>query len=322
MTATDTPPPAAEAPALGAHLADLHALGHDVAPVWAAQLDAASAHMASAIEALAARFAGIVTSLDGIVAASTGAAGRDELIASSQRRLAEVVATLEAAVAQRTAFFEGLLALRSVNDAMAAMTREVTAIGGQTRLLALNAKIEAARAGAAGLAFGVVAGELSQLASQSAAAGERIEERARQAAATIAATLDAAGGGAVDAGVAAAGATVAEVLDDLLGVLARSEDATAGLGRAAEAVRGEIGESLVALQFQDRVTQVLSHVTASIRTLPGRIDAALADPAHPGPLGADELLGDLAAAYTMVEEHLAHPGGSGAPADVDDVTFF
>jgi methyl-accepting chemotaxis protein len=53
----------------------------------------------------------------------------------------------------------------------------ITSIASQTHMLALNAAIEAARAGVAGQGFGVVAGEVKNLAAQTAAAAEDIRER-------------------------------------------------------------------------------------------------------------------------------------------------
>ena len=82
--------------------------------------------------------------------------------------------------------------LRAATDTVAEIATAVSSISDQTKLLALNASIEAARAGVHGAGFAVVAEEVGKLATESAASLSRIEDLVRQMTARTASAQEAA----------------------------------------------------------------------------------------------------------------------------------
>lgn len=110
--------------------------------------------------------------------------------------------------------------LRQKLDAIAHLTGIIRTVANQTKLLALNASIEAARAGNEGRGFGVVAIEMKSLAGQAAQGAGEID-------ACLADAFAAATGN--DDAVAALSAAVEEGL----GIVGQIVVATAGIGRPA-----------------------------------------------------------------------------------------
>jgi methyl-accepting chemotaxis protein len=93
-------------------------------------------------------------------------------------------------------------------------------------------------------------------------------------------------------------------------------------------IQGEVGEALVQLQFQDRVSQVLAHVQENITRLPALLREH-SDRYHAAqilePMDAQPLLRELQKTYAMAEEHAVHSGSSRATpaaAAADEITFF
>lgn len=88
----------------------------------------------------------------------------------------DVAADTRAAVESASAATNDMAELTSASDRIGEVTKLISAIAEQTRLLALNASIEAAHAGAAGSGFAVVANEVRSLAQETHSATSQITE--------------------------------------------------------------------------------------------------------------------------------------------------
>jgi methyl-accepting chemotaxis protein len=107
----------------------------------------------------------------------TAAAAAEELSASIKeisRQLAQANEVVRSAAVDATATNDDIAALARVAQRIGDVVKLIQDIAEQTNLLALNATIEAARAGEAGRGFAVVASEVKSLAVQTAKATSEI----------------------------------------------------------------------------------------------------------------------------------------------------
>lgn len=325
-----------ERQALDDYVASHERFGQAVAPVWSGHIENSRSQMESAVSALTGQFAGIVDKLDRAVKVSDDSVGsgggQARLLAvfdRSGQRLAEVVSSLEEANRGKAALVARVGQLGGFVQELRQMAADVAAIASQTNLLAVNAAIEAARAGEAGRGFGVLAQEVRKLSSMSGETGKRIADKVRLVSDAIVAAGEAsqASSSADAASMQGAREVIDGVLHDLRQVADGLLQSTEVLKHESRGIQGEISGALVELQFQDRVSQMLTHVRENIVRLPDTLAdhrRRWTDTGELAPVSADTLLAELQRSYAMADEHRVHHARGKAPAAAaeSEITFF
>ncbi|MGB0129340.1 MAG: methyl-accepting chemotaxis protein [Rhodocyclaceae bacterium] len=178
----------------------------------------------------------------------------DSVVANSKMGM-ELV-ELTDGIAQRARDVQGILS-------------EIGGIAKQTNLLALNAAIEAARAGESGRGFAVVADEVRDLSGRTAQFSQQINGLMQAMQDGVLATEDAIMKMASqDMNFALQSKSeVGEIMTATKRLNAERAKTIEHLGEGAKRLEHEVGKAVMALQFQDIVSQLMGHVQRRIGAL-------------------------------------------------------
>jgi methyl-accepting chemotaxis protein len=173
-----------------------------------------------------------------------------QIAQSGRKSTADVVSGMERIRTQMEAIAESMVRLSEQGQTIGQIIATVEDLAGQSNLLAVNAAIEAAKAGEQGKGFGVVAQEVKSLAEQSRQATDRVRTILGdiQKATTAAAMATEQGGKAVEAG-----ARHTETAGESIGTLAASvnEAAQAATQIAASSQQQLVGMDQVAVAMEN-----------------------------------------------------------------------
>ncbi|WP_423815016.1 methyl-accepting chemotaxis protein [Pseudomonas oryzihabitans] len=205
--------------------------------------------VATAITEMTASVADVATNTEGAVAAAQQA---DQATREGTRVMQQTQQAIEALAADVDVSATKVAALESHSQAIGGVIAVIRTIAEQTNLLALNAAIEAARAGEQGRGFAVVADEVRTLASRTQTSTEEIRRIIEQ---LQSATTEAVGQMQASRGHALSGVEAAE----------QARVSLASIGAAVERIVDVNVQIASAAEQQAAVSEEINRSTTGIR---------------------------------------------------------
>lgn len=308
----------------------------EIVPAWAKQLELARYQGNNSINELSETFGDIRNKLDIAIETSQATSGDmhsetglTHVIKTADTELNQIINSLNEAMAGRDELLSEISNLTTIADELSKMGEEVAGIASQTNLLALNAAIEAARAGEAGRGFAVVADEVRTLSTRSGETGARITERIGQVNSTLFNTLEKTQKFTEQDAILIADAekTIEMVVQQYSNSGTQIIESAGQLEEESKSVKVAIEEVIVSLQFQDRVSQILDQINNNMNELSPHIEQCITDISNGKNnqgINQKQWLSKFKSTYTTVEQVSLHDNSSAKvqQASESEITFF
>ena len=297
-----------------------------ILPIWSRQISTSRDVGDKAVTKLTVLFGDIVSKLEAMLKISRKSA-LAETVQGSEKGFLDVVANSKADI--KSVLTDLKTALEVVNDSkdmllaeitmysvkMKEMAEDANLVAFQSQIIALNAEIEAARAGNAGRAFAAVVSEMRELARQSREASKKMTQQVDSIDSAMIRFYENDKEMSVKESqqLSSAEAMFNDIMERFNKVTVELEDSISILGTESKHIQNNISSALVQLQFQDRVSQIMDHVASNISEL---TEAGTQD------LDTDAWLNEMKNKFTAEEEHSNLSGDQTSSVQSSSLTFF
>jgi methyl-accepting chemotaxis protein len=286
------------------------------------QIESSVVEVCNSFEGIAARAKEAVARAAGFLS-DEGAGTQDTrsfegLIETCSETLVKILKVTEEAGEVSRRAVERIQQMEKASESIGAALEQLERIAVGNKVLALNARIEAARAGRYGAGFGVVAMEVIAQTERSQKVNAQVNG--------LIANLRALAGSTLDdlqrmndkdrQRVEQCRVEVDESLGDLQAAHGEMKKMLTGVTEESALLANDIGAAVRGLQFQDRTKQRIGHVVEDLNTLHARL-AERFDGGTDRDTASDEGFSD----YTMQEERTV-AGIHGVEATGGDVELF
>ncbi len=234
--------------------------------------------------------------------------GLNQLVANTRETMGRLLQRIEQTCELSGATVQRMLQIEQQIHGLEGTLKEIDSVASNARLLALNGQIEAARAGKHGAAFAIVATETAKMAVHAVGASKTVRTMINALAKEIGmASQELRERALADAEEAAQSRTEVTHALDCMATLHEGMQQTILVARGnSERLARDISQAVVAMQFQDAVSQRVGHVINTLEEIHETLQSKL-DPNRTAPCShvEQDWARRMAQQYTMASEHKA-----------------